>query len=504
MLTSLRFRLWLTYAVIVFLVIGIALSAVVVYILRNPASDRRELQRLRLVSALVLQRNQIANLSLPDLQSNRLEEAVRRIDQALGARLAIFSADGRLLVDSRQNQAAGLPDWSFFSQNLPRSQRLIERISIYRDTGGLAWLYHIAPVEGGFYLLVSTPRARVPLFLILREEILTPFTQGILLALVLSLLLAFWMARWITEPLQKISAATFAVSRGEFAQIPLQGPQEVKQLARTFNEMSEQVQASRRSQRDFIANISHDLKTPLTSIQGFAQAILDDTASNMLDIKQSAGVILNESERMVRMVQDLLELARLDSGVTAMDNAPVDLVALLRRVQEQFSPLAKKLGVVLNLTEPRVNQPMQVRGDAERLGQVFSNLTDNALKYSPAGSTVELAIHSSAGWVEVSVADQGPGIPEAELGRIFERFYQIDKSRSSGSQRGVGLGLAIAREIVLLHHGTITAHNLSTSPPGANDKAGGSGAPGGSIFIVRLPQEIQPNQPGKTRMDLAG
>lgn len=475
MFSSLRARLLLSYALISLLIIGVALLTLIIYLLRNPASDRREVQRLRLVASFVLQRNQLLNLTLQDVPSERLQEAARRVDQAIGARVVIFDPQNQLLVDSRQGVAGAPPEATFFRQ------RRLQTNSIYRDELGQQWLYHLEPMEGGFILMLSVPRPRVPLLAILREEILGPFSRGVLLALLLALLLAYAMARWIAEPLQRIARATEEFAQGKVVEIPLQGPQEVQALARSFNEMSAKVLASQRSQRDFIANISHDLKTPLTSIQGFAQAILDDTAHDLQGIKQAAQIIRNESERMYRLVLDLLELARLDSGVTTIRLEPFDLSALLRALQQKVQPLADRQGITLEFPAlPADGSPdTMVDGDPDRLEQALANVLDNAVKYSPAGGKVEVGLSLGAGWIELSVADSGPGIPEADLERIFERFYQTDKARS-GAGRGFGLGLAIAREIITLHGGEIRAYNRPAE--------GGSG---GSVFIIRLPRARQ-------------
>jgi len=233
--------------------------------------------------------------------------------------------------------------------------------------------------------------------------------------------------------------------------------------------MTQRVHDSQQSQRDFVANVSHELKTPLTSIQGFAQAILDGTASTVEARSQAAEVIYDESNRMHRMVLDLLDLARLDAGTADLERAPFNLEALLKSVAERFTPQSREAGVKL-VTEIR---PLPgFIGDGDRLSQVFTNLVDNALKHTPPGGTVKLNARDEGGWVEVSVADSGPGIPPEELSRIFERFYQLDKARKGGPGRGVGLGLAIAREIIQAHGGTISAQSRIGE---------------GSLFVVRLP-----------------
>jgi two-component system sensor histidine kinase ResE len=179
-------------------------------------------------------------------------------------------------------------------------------------------------------------------------------------------------------------------------------------------------------------------------------------------------VIHDEASRMHRMALDLLELARMDAGIADFKRQPVDLANLLRSLVEKFAPQAHQAQVNLEL---QIDPLPSIFGDEDHLTQVFTNLVDNALKYSPTGGQVRLHAQQTGPQVEISISDTGAGIPPDELPRIFERFYQTDKARSSG-RRGVGLGLTIAREIVLAHGGRLNVR----SNPGQ-----------GSTFTVTLP-----------------
>ena len=256
--------------------------------------------------------------------------------------------------------------------------------------------------------------------------------------------------------------------------IPLEGPAEVKELGKAFNEMVHRVQASQQSQRDFVANVSHELKTPLTSIQGFAQAILDGAVPNEQSLHQAAQVIYDESSRMHRMVVELLDLARLDSGIAEIERLPVNLNTLLQAIYEKFQPIAQQAQVTLRL---HLGVLPEIQGDGDRLAQVFTNLVDNAIKFTPPGGTVTLSSQVTDDCVYLSVEDGGPGIPAGERERIFERFYQTDKSRRGDRTRGVGLGLAIAREIIQAHGGAISIGEPAASKSSAY----------GSVFVVKIP-----------------
>lgn len=459
MFTSLRARLWLTYAIVVGVVLSVIGVALIFYLIRNPLEYRQAFIRLRLVSTIILQQSE----RLDNLPPGLLQTFVERADKAYNVRVAVQNSQGRTLVDSRADTAGPLPNLSNPSRGISLSNLS------FRDTQRRVWLYTVRPLEDGNYLVVAAPRPRTPVVAIFRDEFVSPFVQAGVIAMFLALILAFWMARWVVAPLRRMATAARQVTTGEYHPISLQGPSEVQEVVKIFNVMTEQVQASQQSQRDFVANVSHELKTPLTSIQGFAQAILDGTVDTPEGLRQAAGVIHAESERMHRMVLDLLDLARLDAGVAALECAPLDLSMLLQSVVDKFIPIARESQVDL---QAEIGTLPVIVGDSDRLAQVFTNLVDNAIKHSPAGEQIKVRASQNASQVEISVMDNGSGIPPEDLSRIFERFYQTDKSRRGGRDRGVGLGLTIAHEIVQAHGGTISAYNNSNH---------------GSVFVVKIP-----------------
>jgi signal transduction histidine kinase len=302
------------------------------------------------------------------------------------------------------------------------------------------------------------------------QNLLRPFLLAGGIGLLLSAILAWLISRSVARPLQQVAEAAHAIAMGDYDQaVPASGPIEVQRLAQDFNRMAQQVRASRDAQRDFVTNVSHELKTPLTSIQGYSQAILDGTAQEPKAIQRSAGIIHDEAERMQRMATELLDLARIESGQAAMRKEPVDLKALLENIIEHFQLRAKEPEITLAAQLPELPH---VTGDGDRLAQVFTNLVDNALKHTPAGGKVTVTAKlltpvdeqrlkprtARSRAIEVAVSDSGKGIPPEDLARVFERFYQVDKSRKrTGS---IGLGLTITREIVEAHGGSIKAESI--------------------------------------------
>jgi signal transduction histidine kinase len=440
MFSSLRSRLWLTYA----LSIGTALFVVAVifiaYLLSNPLIYRQTRLRLAVVqSELFATQAAWSNLPAAALLSTLVEQ-----DKQLDARLLLISPGRQILADSRAASAPGFETKPFF--------RLFRINQVVNDSQGNPWLYTSRKLDNGNFLVIAVPRPKVSFWNILTDELMPPLVGAGALGLFLALFIAFWMARWVADPLERVVNAAHEFTGGDANPIPLQGPQEVKELVGAFNQMTTRVQASQQAQRDFVANVSHELKTPLTSIQGFSQAILDGTASTPDQHKQSAQVIYNEAARMHRMVLDLLDLARLDAGIADLKRLPVDLTALLNSLGERFGPQARNAGVTLEIKASGLSP---INGDGDRLAQVFTNLVDNALKFSPPGGRVSVTALTKETGLEITIRDNGAGIPPDALPRIFDRFYQADASRRGGEHHGAGLGLAIVHEIVRAHGGKI-------------------------------------------------
>jgi signal transduction histidine kinase len=455
MFSSLRARLWFSYVILILSALSVVAVVLALYLWRNPIVYRQELDRLRAVEAIVT--NTGVGQFGTDLP-RRLDNAAR----AFNVRLVQYSTDGRVLVDTEANKRAPIP--------LPRLPILPRANQVVRDINHVPWLYTISRLPDQTWLLIAVPRPKVPVLGFLKDELFPPFFEGGAIALLLSLVVAYFVARWIADPLQEVVKVAGHMPAEEIKSVVVRGPHEVQDLMRAFNAMVARVQSSRNSQRDFVANVSHELKTPLTSIQGFAQAILDGTAETAESHKQAAEVIYNESARMHRMVLDLLDLARLDAGIADLKMSPLSIMALLSAIAEKFAPMAGKAGVEVEVDVP-ADLPVLL-GDGDRLAQVFTNLVDNALKFSSSGGKIVLHAESIQGEMHVSVRDSGRGIPAAVLPHVFDRFYQADISRSGGKKHGAGLGLAIVKEIVQAHGGRISVRSQEGQ---------------GTTFVVSLP-----------------
>ena len=205
--------------------------------------------------------------------------------------------------------------------------------------------------------------------------------------------------------------------------------------------------------REFVANVSHELRTPLTNIRSYAETLADNAGDIPPETEKNfLGVILNESDRMTHIVQDLLTLSRFDSGRSELNLAPFDFGEAVRDVYQANRLEAQRHGHTMELELP-VSLP-EIVGDRERILQVMMNVVSNSIKYTPDGGRIRLSAGVQGKRVWMEVADNGIGIPKEDRGRIFERFYRVDKARSRESG-GTGLGLSIAKEIIDRHQGTI-------------------------------------------------
>lgn len=306
---------------------------------------------------------------------------------------------------------------------------------------------------------------RLPLtgleYMMQAQRAATFLTAGI--AALLAIVLALTLSRAITSPLVAMSQVAERLAAADFTpRVPVKGPAEVASLARSLNRMADGLQAAfdemqrlDQLRREFVGSASHELRAPLTNIRGFLDAILDGTAATPQEQAQCLQTASAEARRMTRIVEELLELSRLQAGVLEFDFTPQDLRQIAYSVGDSFRRRLQERAVTLQIdAEPL--PPLEV--DGEKLAQVLVNLLDNALRYSPEPGTITMSLQLKGERVRVSVADEGPGIPPEHLTAIWERFHKADPARPR-TQPGAGLGLAIAREIIQRHGGEVFARN---------------------------------------------
>ncbi|MCW1927540.1 sensor histidine kinase [Bhargavaea beijingensis] len=274
-----------------------------------------------------------------------------------------------------------------------------------------------------------------------------------ILSLLLTLLVIPFLTRFITRPLLRMKRVTEQLARGGHpAGLDTGRQDELGDLARSIGKLSKDLDRMKNERNAFLASVAHELRTPMTYIQGYADLAMKPGISGEAREKYSA-IIREEAHHLSKLVGQLFELARLDQNDFAVRLSPVKLSALADSVLSLVRPAFEEKGVQLLCNIP---ERLVVRLDATRFQQVLLNLLDNALKHTPAGKQVHLQATVLKDTVKVEVADEGEGIPEDELSTVFDRFYRVDKSRSRKSG-GTGLGLAIVKEIIEAHGGQIEA-----------------------------------------------
>jgi signal transduction histidine kinase len=263
------------------------------------------------------------------------------------------------------------------------------------------------------------------------------------------------LARGMTSPLRQMADAATAMSGGDYSRrVTASSRDEVGDLARAFNAMSAQLEETDRVRRDLVANVSHELRTPISALQAVLENLVDEVEP---PDPETLRVMLAQVQRLGRLVQQLLDLSRLESGVVPLERRRFEVGPLLEQAVHEARVHAER-GMAKDVRLSLRVEPggLAANADPERVHQVVANLLENAVRHAPEGSEVRVNARPEDGAVRIEVADQGPGIPPGEAGKVFDRFYRTDAARSS-PDGGTGLGLAIARWIVDLHGGNIRA-----------------------------------------------
>ena len=272
----------------------------------------------------------------------------------------------------------------------------------------------------------------------------------------------------VTETAKRIAAGSYGV------QMEKRSDDEMGELVDSINDMSIKIDQAERTQSEFISSVSHELRTPLTAINGWAETLYNGEVRDASDVKKGMGIIVSESQRLTRMVEELLEFSRMETGRFNLSVEPIDIQAELEDAVYTYREFFRRKGLELDYTGCEEELPI-ISGDPERLRQVFCNLLDNADKHGGSGGRVEVSVgrerREEKDEVVIRIRDHGPGIPEDELPYIKYKFY-----KGSSKARGSGIGLAVCDEIVNSHNGTLEIGNASG---------------GGCSVTIRLPIGVE-------------
>lgn len=276
------------------------------------------------------------------------------------------------------------------------------------------------------------------------------------------------LSHGLSAPLTKLADAARAIGRRDLSKrVDVRGSQEVRELARAFNDMASDLEQAEALRQNLLADVAHELRTPLSVIQGNLQAILDDVFE--LD-KAEIARLYDQTRQLSRLVDDLRELAQAEAQHLKFQMVPVDMVDLIKQASDTYTPIAEVAGITLHTRI--AESPPLIQGDRDRLAQCLGNLLTNAIRHTPEGGQVILALEARQETLTIEISDTGAGIPPEHLPHIFNRFYRSDPARAR-STGGTGLGLAVTRAIIEAHDGVIEAQSQGTN--------------NGSTFSIRLP-----------------
>jgi two-component system sensor histidine kinase BaeS len=432
---SLRARLFASIALVALLSLALALALGA--LLTRRAVERNTLRDVSAQFDLLVEREREALVPFSRLRS--LQEFLDRQDE----RVVQVPLDGSssLLPPERASQ-------------LRRGARLDGTL----EEDGTRYLYAARLVNGKGFILLRPASST--------DSAWRPHLEGLLLAAfttaALAALIAFLLARAISRPVRRVAVATRALadSTSTPPRVPVEGARELALLAESFNDVAVALARAREAEQAFLLSVSHELKTPLTAIRGYAEGV----AEGALPVDEAAATIIAESKRLERLVGDLLDLARMRKAEFSVRREPIDLRAIAQEALRRYEAQAREFGVTLE-ADGAATAP--ATGDADRTLQIVSNLVENALRLTPAGGSVRIVADPGS----IRVEDTGPGLQPEELGQAFERFYLYSRY---GRERpvGTGLGLAIVKELAEGMGGSVAAE----STPGAL-----------TVFTVRLP-----------------
>ena len=290
--------------------------------------------------------------------------------------------------------------------------------------------------------------------------------MGLAILLVMGLIASYFI-KSVLDPVIRVTETAKRIAAGSYGvQMEKQSDDEMGELVDSINDMSMKIDQAERTQSEFISSVSHELRTPLTAINGWAETLYSGEVRDAADVKKGMGIIVSEAQRLTRMVEELLEFSRMETGRFNLSVEPIDILAELEDAVYTYREFFRRKGLELDYTECAEELPI-ISGDPERLRQVFCNLLDNADKHGGSGGRIEVTVGRDGGTVAIRIRDYGPGVPEEELPFIKYKFY-----KGSSKVRGSGIGLAVCDEIVNSHNGTLDIENASG---------------GGCAVTIRLP-----------------
>lgn len=483
-----RFRIWgftskllLSFLLVIgitVLLMGILLSGIEDYLLDDMESAMRsQLHSARVAVELMVAKSKVKNLNRLDQEDmDSLRALAGKLGKQTGCRLLVTDREAVELADSEVAQAIG--------KSLAENQELSDAMTIgfgsarRKDPDSRKSTMYVAyPVMFDSDVLgairISQPTKRVDKVL---RSVRGRMWDSALITAGVAVLLSVGLALVLAQPIRKISRTATAFGAGDLeARADVGGRSEIADLSRSFDAMAERIEEMVGELReldsvksDFVANVSHELKTPLTAIEGLSQTLRDGAVEDEEVRQRFLSSIVIESQRLLLMVSNLLNLATAERGALSADSEPFDIETVTSEIVARFAPLTEKRGVTVDVKpEPH---PATALGDREMFGLALSNVVDNAIKFSPPGGKVTISWDLSGEEIVIGISDEGHGIPEESRDKVFERFAS---GTERGPSRGTGLGLSIAR--------------MNLSAQGGSIEIGSTGD-SGTTMVMRIPR----------------
>ncbi|WP_315784061.1 sensor histidine kinase [Fischerella sp. JS2] len=393
--------------------------------------------------------------SVADALEENDRERVRLIMQRYGAAetitIRVFDTKGKLIASSSPQQDQQVKNWL----EIPGIHAALEQQEVQGFAKGVLSnddrLFIAQPIVRNGQLL-GVLRMSITLQQFQRQFAIVIWTVlgTLVFTLLLCTFISEWLARSLSHPIQTMKNFAIRLGSGHFGdKLQIRQSNELDQLALELNRMSERLASLDQERRAFLANVSHELRTPISNVLVTVEALRNGAASDPAVSDRFFQNVEDETKRLSRLIGDLLDLGRLEAGVTLLEKQHIQLLSLIKRAVRAVETRMRnsQISVQVNVAD------LQIQGDSERLLQALLNLLDNAIKHSPPNSQIFISGSKQGKQAVLTIRDQGQGIKDSDLSRIFEQFYTGDRSRKG---RGVGLGLAIAKRIIEAHEGSIT------------------------------------------------
>lgn len=458
-------RLLLSHIAVIILT-GIIMATLTSYLVRAHAVESKR-------QDLLSKGYDAVELILPDIKAGKLPtpEQIAHLNKLTGAKIWLMDHNYRLL--------AGQPP-ERWAKAFPEPSQQFEQLFAGQE---LSWVRTSRnQLDRSVVIALPVTEAPAPLALFLyaplpgihktAETVEQLQAYSALVGLVTAILLGWIIARGLTRPIADISRAASRFAKGDFtSRTIVAGSDEIGQLGQTFNNMAASLAQVDQNRRDFLANVSHEIRTPVASIQAMSEAMLDGLITSPERQHHYLTTIVQATDRIDHLLQDLLDLAQLDAGELSISSASIDLAAYLTSLKEQIDNLMEPKQLRLHLELP--HRTLFAFADPDRLSQALFNLVTNAIRYAPEHTTITITLTADMSRTKIAITDEGPGIAAEEIPYIWDRFYRVEKSRTRKSG-GTGLGLAITRQLILAMDGEVAVESTYGN---------------GATFSIMLPQK---------------